>query len=420
MAVKSVPKTYQSSYSVAYTSPEAGYTLLESSFHSGKYDWTDVKSGVSVHAWKEKIKRNSDATSPYSVVSKEISDSPGSVTFVRTGFYFGNPYTHTEILKGVFAPVIPPTEGFDGLVNDVVNSATIEFLLKARKIQTKFRGLTFVGELGEAIRMVRQNARNVQRLIRSNLHAYKRGARVPKPQRRKWVRERWLELQFGWLPVLSDAEDAAKALAEANGKFRRSVEPVRFFKDVEIPYGPLTENPSYTPSGSGIFCYLHARQKLRVLVSTVGAVGVTDFSDVGGFDSDLWGFSPREFVPTLWELIPWSWAIDYFSNVGKVLDCWSFGLSNLYWSSQTVKVEAECLATCTPNPAALQATWGSLFLGCSGSSASTRVTSFSLARNKLSKLPDFRWDISFPGWRRVANLAAALSLNREVVSLLQH
>lgn len=35
---------------------------------------------------------------------------------------------------------------------------------------------------------------------------------------------------------------------------------------------------------------------------------------------DLFGFSAKEFVPTLWELLPWSFLVDYFTNVGDILD----------------------------------------------------------------------------------------------------
>jgi hypothetical protein len=33
----------------------------------------------------------------------------------------------------------------------------------------------------------------------------------------------------------------------------------------------------------------------------------------------LFGFTPSEFIPTAWELLPWSFLIDYFTNIGDIL-----------------------------------------------------------------------------------------------------
>lgn len=35
---------------------------------------------------------------------------------------------------------------------------------------------------------------------------------------------------------------------------------------------------------------------------------------------ELSGFRPDRFVPTLYELLPWSWLVDYVSNLGTVID----------------------------------------------------------------------------------------------------
>jgi hypothetical protein len=36
--------------------------------------------------------------------------------------------------------------------------------------------------------------------------------------------------------------------------------------------------------------------------------------------SDMLGLHPRNLIPTLWEIMPWSWMIDYFSNVGDIVN----------------------------------------------------------------------------------------------------
>jgi hypothetical protein len=53
------------------------------------------------------------------------------------------------------------------------------------------------------------------------------------------------------------------------------------------------------------------------------------------------GFSPEAFVPTLWELAPWSFLVDYFVNIGDILSGWSYGRTNLGWSNTTTIFEGE-------------------------------------------------------------------------------
>jgi hypothetical protein len=45
------------------------------------------------------------------------------------------------------------------------------------------------------------------------------------------------------------------------------------------------------------------------------------------------GLDVRSFVPTLWELIPYSWAIDYFTNIGDIVYGASYGGCDVMWAS---------------------------------------------------------------------------------------
>jgi len=43
----------------------------------------------------------------------------------------------------------------------------------------------------------------------------------------------------------------------------------------------------------------------------------------------------NNFVPTIWELVPWSFAADYFTNIGDILSSWSLWNADLAWSNKT-------------------------------------------------------------------------------------
>jgi hypothetical protein len=49
------------------------------------------------------------------------------------------------------------------------------------------------------------------------------------------------------------------------------------------------------------------------------------------------GLDPVSFFPTLWELVPYSWAIDYFTNIGDLIYGASYGGCDVLWASTGTK-----------------------------------------------------------------------------------
>ena len=58
---------------------------------------------------------------------------------------------------------------------------------------------------------------------------------------------------------------------------------------------------------------------------------------IGGFSGNLraWGSSTRDFLPTVWELIPYSFVVDYFTNIGNMIDSLSIIESDIGWKDYT-------------------------------------------------------------------------------------
>lgn len=53
-------------------------------------------------------------------------------------------------------------------------------------------------------------------------------------------------------------------------------------------------------------------------------------------DQDF-GLLARDFLPTVWEVIPWSFVADYFVNIGDMVSAWSYGFQDLNWACETIR-----------------------------------------------------------------------------------
>jgi hypothetical protein len=61
-------------------------------------------------------------------------------------------------------------------------------------------------------------------------------------------------------------------------------------------------------------------------------------------DSKLFGFRWGELVPTAWELIPYSFLVDYFTNIGDVIDGYLARTTKMAWLAKTVRKESRAIS----------------------------------------------------------------------------
>lgn len=121
-----------------------------------------------------------------------------------------------------------------------------------------------------------------------------RGANAP---------QKWLELQYGWKPLLSDVHGACDALSKrpksdwlVTAKASKSSETPRVVKRVGIDAGTMVASRK-----DSVFVRIDALPQNEALISLV-SVGITNPLLIG------------------WELVPFSFVVDWFLPVGGYLE----------------------------------------------------------------------------------------------------
>lgn len=216
---------------------------------------------------------------------------------------------------------------------DLRTRVMTKYLADAQK-SSKLLGGAFVYELGKSKAMIAGRSKKLYDWMVSNppidlkFRARKLGYRdvaVPLQKLSKDLAGLVLEYNMGWVPLYND-------LAGAWHQWGRDREPG--IKEV-FAQGQLDGNYQ---SGRSVANYggiphwkweeTSYRRSCRFYGKAVAAV-----------ETSSWGFSSQDIVPTVYEVIPWSFLVDYFSNLGTFLEAQQTVNSHLKWTSELNFVE---------------------------------------------------------------------------------
>jgi len=217
------------------------------------------------------------------------------------------------------------------------NLARAAFYKKLKLVSTQFQGYIFAGELMETLHMLRRPLVGVRSLAKDFLDTLRKRKRAnPK----KWLNDigsAWLEQSFGWNPLLNDISDAVKA-------YQRLVKPVQTVVisasasktyDVTKSHGSAYWPGFQAQYDNGcwfrtISSWILENTKVRYKGALIARVNAPSWQN-----KDLFGFEPENFIPAAWELLPWSFLADYFTNIGDILDASIVSTRNLAWVNKT-------------------------------------------------------------------------------------
>lgn len=305
--------------------------------------------------WKKRIQMGLPCTNALNVSKVNISYIHGSAMSSRPSAL--GPTQPPTIIKSerVGLPIEKPILSVStALRNKVEQAAAIGLLKKIRSTRAQFSGPQFLGELGDAIHQLRNPAEALRDLANDlvkNASPHRqtgnaRSARERRQQRNaakkrrtvgdtdfaKPLADSWLEFAFGAAPLFADLAAIAESAITLT-------EPRSTTVKFSIDDAEATERVlNFLADIDGFNAYYNETLRNEVLVKyrcSITRVGNIDSGSLGkvvqagGFDFD-------NIIPTAWELLPWSFLADYFSNIGDILSASCVSLAGVSNFSHTV------------------------------------------------------------------------------------
>jgi hypothetical protein len=370
--------------------------------------WTEKISN-----YRKLISEGNNATTDLLFDGFEYSQAPSYFRNVAKRISDGGD-KRTSVISGNVVQVSLPSATYTANVTEAQNRALAAFYAHLNAVDTSFKGMVFAGEFVQTLSMLRHPFRTLRRGISDYLdYVGNVGRRLPRQMRPSFVRRTWLEYSYGWAPLLADCGNAVDAFYAA-----RIVHPI-----FEMVRGRgsssvlVADNASFLSTPNGQFCAGRVRETSEAEVKFYGIYHSTG-SGLGR-DSTRWGFRPSEFIPTIYELIPYSFLVDYFTNVGKVIESWSYRAIGARWQAQTVVKnnvrEYGAFQTTYTQPYGPTYSYEN-----QANPGSAKIVRRTIHRTKNAGFPLPSFDVKVPGkWYQWVNIAALSANHRKASSLLQ-
>ncbi len=331
---------------------------------------------------------------PYTVVDETSSGFRGTRT-TQTRYTNFPIYDQDIIVTGGQADLpaayftassLPTSDGND------LHRAEVQALLKVR--DQKFNAALFLAEADKSAAMIGSSATQLYRSYsafrRGNFAAAARHLRISLPSNGKGAASRWLEYQYGWLPLLSDLKGAYEELRRpyrsGGGVIGvKSRVTSKEERKVLTNYQPYSVSSTISLQKRTQVCLWYKIDNPALLQAST--VGLLNPLEVG------------------WELIPFSFVLDWLVPIGDVLGALTATSGTTFLNgTSTFSVEASCLDV-------LQ---GGSFVNSPGSAYEYTVTGtgnatqsrriFKMNRNLYRYSP-----VPVPYWKNPASVGHALN-----------
>jgi hypothetical protein len=288
--------------------------------------------------WKELIRRKISATTLLEAGDLTVSnDSDISGECLRYVNFPSSPLKQRLKFVGDASSLCDlPGSPVDGPLASADNAAKTVFVKRANKFIQAVDGLTFLGELRQTVDLFKHPVKRLRGRVDDLFREAKKLRKDKKAGRRlrNSMSDLWLEWRFGVQPLVSDIYGAADALSRIH-----TFHPPSRVVTSESNREEVAEVVNSTSQ--------HLWVRMNTVVQKVNKVqvrykGVVSTSFPGyRIQTGQFGISWNNVLPAAWELIPYSFLIDYFTNAGEIVGGLSFARSAVTWLERGVCITRE-------------------------------------------------------------------------------
>lgn len=312
------------------------------------YVYSRSKTGNYKPNWRAVIKAAGNATTAFSAWMQETENNPCDIRF-----YFDqrinqfNPwvssYTADNYVNYVDGSAIG-THAIPGVAQKAQDRAATELVKKIHSARHQLQGGVILGEIDKTARLLIGTAKDLKQGVFKYLSKAVgiRKGRGSNSSKRRAIANSYLEATFGWQPLIHDCKDFAKTLGRLTTEVDRTY--LRAFAEWEeqSSYGSIDNAPGVGGQSCRIdtivttYCRVVYRGFLQGIPYEAGKPPLERIISMSGFDL-------RSFVPTMWELVPYSFIVDYFSNIGDCLLSWTIDTDcvKALWRTQVMETVRE-------------------------------------------------------------------------------
>jgi len=311
MVTRSVPAKHVKYQKSTYTLSDIPGTFELASINTTlAYGPTnDVTIGTNDRDWKVKIARGSDASGYYFRNGRYCKFKNATATTQSQSWL--SPFRVTNGINNFRGLLQWPDLS---VVSDPVllDQALAKIKRQIRQYDGDFNLMVPMAELGDLRSTIRGTADLATNLMKDLINIKKtRGASAA-----KYASKAWLNFNFGVKPMLSDAREIAESIAKYLNR-QQGIKPL---------HGSASRSWVTSGKAVGFTGTYHARMRTdfaqvnNLSYKFTGAYNlVVNASNNFGIAAHL-HLDPSGLLPAAWELIPYSWVVDYFTTMGAFLD----------------------------------------------------------------------------------------------------
>jgi hypothetical protein len=318
------------------------YTYTTSSF--GSFKWTDSFSGEPNPNWRAQIRSGSNATTPASGYrfTADIEEFHAHSRIQRIDIPNQTIYEVQDsggsLLPNIQANGSAPSD----IVTSVHNRLIARFIDHVEEAQSSFQAGQDLGEWKQTRDAIIRPLSSLQDHVLGyfdKLKKVRRNMARSSGSRRKIgiakaLNDAYLEWTFGWNPIVSDIAHAQVALE--NLKTHPSVVPVNASS---YQIYSASDSEEQIPTGPSNLTIRFTRQVYSKYSERIKAAVRCSPDDSTPSIVDALQLAPEDFLPTAWNLLPYSFVVDYFVNVGDIINAYAFRIADLTWGNWTSRTE---------------------------------------------------------------------------------